>query len=155
MYFTAQYGHFEKRPNLKFGQKLKYGDVIGVMGTSGQSKWPHLHLHVIRDFHRHITRLRDIYPKGLYIPAKRQLKFFADKDLFGVRLVQTTPYNSKKYREAYGKPHYALDLVPFDRHTTNAHFTVRWNRSFTGTVLDIGFDKYGYGYYAVIGYDTE
>ena len=152
--YTSQFGHLAEMPDLKVGQTLLYGDVIGIMGTTGQSKWPHLHLHVIHGLVAIISRLEDIFPGGRYEPSKKQVGYFADKDLFGIKLKKTTKYNSLIYRKRFGKKHYALDLVPIDRHKTRKHFTIRWNRIKVknATVLAIGFDKIGYGYYAIIGY---
>jgi murein DD-endopeptidase MepM/ murein hydrolase activator NlpD len=41
----TQYGHLAKI-FVKSGQKIKRGDVIGLVGSTGLSTGPHLHYHM-------------------------------------------------------------------------------------------------------------
>lgn len=156
MKYTVRYAHLAERPNLIIGQPLEFGELIGRMGTTGQSKWPHLHIDVVEDFVVNIIRLKEIGPDKKYKPDKRQLNFFLDFDLFKFRLVKTTKYLSKKYEEKFGKKHHACDVVPADRHRTKKHFNIYWNRKKVKNVevIGLGYDQRGYGYYALIGYET-
>lgn len=46
--FSSLYGQLSKM-EVKVGQKIKRGDVIGAVGSSGASTAPHLHYEVIKD----------------------------------------------------------------------------------------------------------
>jgi hypothetical protein len=53
------YGHLLNRGDVKRGQKVKRGDVIGYVGNSGRSTGPHLHYGICKD--------------GIYIDPRRYL----------------------------------------------------------------------------------
>jgi len=44
----TRYGHL-RRTEVEKGQKVKLGDKIGQLGTSGRSTGPHVHYEVIVD----------------------------------------------------------------------------------------------------------
>ena len=46
--FSTRYGHLG-RIEVKIGQKLAIGDVVGKVGSSGRSTGPHLHYEVRRN----------------------------------------------------------------------------------------------------------
>jgi len=49
--YTTLFGHLHKY-NVKRGQKVKRGDIIGFVGSTGRSQGPHLHYEVIKDGRR-------------------------------------------------------------------------------------------------------
>jgi len=46
--YTSLYGHLFKY-NVRAGQKVKRGDVIGFVGSTGRSEAPHLHYEIFRN----------------------------------------------------------------------------------------------------------
>jgi len=48
---STRYGHCEKIL-VKVGQKVKQGERIGLMGSSGRSTGPHVHYEVLKDGHQ-------------------------------------------------------------------------------------------------------
>ncbi len=49
--YETLYGHMS-RVNVRMGQKVKRGDVIGFVGSTGRSTGPHCHYEVIKDGHK-------------------------------------------------------------------------------------------------------
>ena len=158
MKYTVRYAHLAEASHLKVGESLSFGDLIGIMGTSGQSKWPHLHIDLIKGFIKKIIRLKEIGPFKKYKPCKKQLGYFIDDDLFRCKFVITTPYLNKAYEAIYHKKHHAYDVVPKDRHESKEHFNIYWNRTRINVknveVLAVTFDQNGYVHTILIGYET-
>lgn len=46
--YTSLYGHLYKY-NVRVGQKVQRGDVIGFVGSTGRSEAPHLHYEIFKD----------------------------------------------------------------------------------------------------------
>lgn len=62
--FKTRYGHLS-RLLVKRGQRIKRGEVIGLVGNTGRSTGPHLHYEVI--FNKdHRNPLHYIIPEGVY-----------------------------------------------------------------------------------------
>lgn len=152
MRFTAKYGHLESLPDLKVGQIVKRGEKIGRMGNTGKSTGVHLHFDLIDGFRPRVCRLSDI---EISREHARQTSFFIDYELFGIEPVITTYYCDPRYNDGKGNwiNHPGYDIVPADRHITDDHFDISWNRSMPGQVLALGNDS-GYGNYVLIGFDA-
>jgi murein DD-endopeptidase MepM/ murein hydrolase activator NlpD len=144
MKYTIRFAHMADIPNVKVGDTVTPGMLIGVMGTSGQSTAPHLHTDCIEGAVSGPYKLADIGTK--YRPAKEQLDFFIDNGLFGVFPVITTGFMDKEYRRVYGKDHPAYDVVPIDRFKTKEHFGIHWNPSFNGVASLIVYQPESYGH---------
>jgi murein DD-endopeptidase MepM/ murein hydrolase activator NlpD len=52
--YVSLYGHLRRRKpyNVRVGQKVKRGDIIGYVGSTGRSQGPHLHYEVFKDGQR-------------------------------------------------------------------------------------------------------
>ena len=151
MKYTVRYAHLEKLSPLIIGQRVKEGDFIGIMGTTGQSTGEHLHIDNRKGFYSYAYRMADI---DLEQETIRQLNYFIDKDLFRHPIVITSYYMDPEYIiNGKWKIHPAYDVVPKNRKKTKENYGIYWNRSKEGTVLLNGYSE-GYGNYVHIGYET-
>ena len=78
--YSTAYGHMSGFHKLtKVGRKVKAGDIIGYVGTTGRSTGPHLHWELIKNGKR-------IDPSTQRITAQRKLngeelqRFYAERD---------------------------------------------------------------------------
>lgn len=155
--YTAKFAHLESLPTLKEGQIIKRGEKLGRMGSTGKSNANHLHFGLIKEFHAKIWRLSEIEFDREHAT---QSSYFIDHELFGIEPHITTFYCDPTYNDGRGNwiCHPCYDFVPADRHITDKHFDIFWNRSMPGQVLKIGRDfddlTKGYGYYCLIGFDA-
>lgn len=152
MKHTVRYTHLEKMPILKVGDKVYTGDKIGKMGNTGASTAPHLHFDCVRGERSSMYTLAQMANEEVKA-CPIQTNYFIDDQLFKTKIHITTYYNDPEYLRIFGKTHLAYDVVPKNRHVTDANYTIYWNRSMTGTVTAVGYDK-GYGYYVMIKFDT-
>ncbi len=152
MIYTVTYAHLKEIKCYK-NQLVNYNDEIGIIGNSGASDGIHLHIDCVEG--KHLARdytLMNIYtgnPKS----SKKQLDYFISHDLFQFKYNIRTEYNALEYFKLYKRQHPGYDIVPDDRKTTTGHYTVYYNRKFTGRVVFAGFNKY-YGNHVMICYDT-
>lgn len=152
MKYTVRFAHLDKLPTWKRGDKIKPGDVIGIMGSSGQSTAAHLHIDCAQGEQTRLYHLADY--NTVINPSPWQLLLFIDKDLFGVDPIVTTGYADLAYFMERKKAHHGFDVVPWDRRSTNAHFAIHWNRSMVGTVSLVGYDQAGYGNHIYITFEV-
>ena len=153
MIYTNRFAHLAST-TLKVGDTVNRGDIIGIMGNTGSEKTGiHLHTDNVEGLQKKRYTLK-MMDAGNPKPCKKQLDYFIDDELFGVKPVITTGYNDYEYAVLFYKPHPAYDVVPFDRHETRDHYAIHWNRSMTGTVMRIDYNDPGYGTVIYIAYDA-
>lgn len=153
--YTVRFAHLEEIPIPEVRDIIFRGDKVGKMGNTGQSTANHLHIDVIATLQNKIIRLSEIgYEKEkTYLPNIEQLNYFIDDELFGIKPIITTYFYDPAYKIKYKKDHPGYDIIPIDRHDTDEHFNIYWNRSKTGVILAKGFDA-GYGNYILIGFEA-
>lgn len=152
MRYTVRFAHMKEAPKWKRGDVIKPGDVIGTMGTSGQSTAAHLHIDCAQGEQTRLFQLVD-YDVSIN-PAPRQLLHFIDKDLFGIAPVITTGYADHEYWTSRGKVHHGFDVVPIDRRTTQAHYNIHWNRSVNGIVSAVLDEPRSYGHCLYVTFEV-
>ncbi|WP_051799983.1 peptidoglycan DD-metalloendopeptidase family protein [Catenuloplanes japonicus] len=64
---TTRYCHMVRRPTVVPGQRVAAGDLVGFVGSSGQSTGPHLHFEIHTAFPATIENAIDPFP---YLKAK-------------------------------------------------------------------------------------
>jgi len=75
--YSSAYAHMSKfASKIKRGYRVKQGDVIGYVGTSGRSTGPHLH-YEIRKFGRQVNPLRIKMPSGKKLSGREKRLFKA------------------------------------------------------------------------------
>lgn len=152
MKHTVRFAHLAEKPQWKIGDKIKRGDIVGIMGSSGQSTANHLHIDCIVGVKNKPFKLADI--GSSVVPDQKQLSYFIDKELFGVIPVITTGFMDQEYKHTFGKDHPAYDVVPIDRLKTKEHFPIHWNRSMPGTVELVIYQPESYGNCIYISFDS-
>ena len=71
--YSTAYAHMS-RLNTKKGRRVKQGQVIGYVGTTGRSTGPHLHYEILRD-KRQVNPLRVKMPSGRKLKGKELAQF--------------------------------------------------------------------------------
>ena len=152
MKYTVRYAHLESIPDLALNAIVSRGDIIGRIGTSGMSTAVHLHIGCVHCEHRDPWRMSQVESFEL-VPALEQMAYFVDDELFEYPIVITSYFADPAYLKQFKKLHMGYDVVPEDRHESDLHFNIRWNRSMEGTVIAKGYDS-GYGNYVHILFET-
>lgn len=152
MKYTVRFAHLESKPLWNPGDKINRGDIIGKMGTSGQSTAAHLHIDCVVGAVRNPYKLADI--GSSLVPDQKQLVLFIDKELFGVVPVIKTSFLDAEYKKIFKKDHPAYDIVPIDRLKTKEHFSIHWNRSMPGKVELVVYQPESYGNCIYISFET-
>ena len=153
MYYTVRFAHMAEPPEYAKGDRIKRGDIVGIMGNTGLSTGAHLHIDVVEGWHDKPYQLKDI---GTSLkPSRKQLELFIDDELFGIFPVVTTKYLDAEYKVQFGKDHPAIDCVPSDRQKTNEHFPIHWNRSMNGMVTLVVNQPKGYGHCMYVAFEVK
>ncbi|MCK4539798.1 peptidoglycan DD-metalloendopeptidase family protein [Candidatus Parcubacteria bacterium] len=78
--YTTNYAH-QSKIAVERGQKVKQGDIIGYVGSTGLSTGPHLHYEMVKNGAK-INPLKEILPPGKPIKNENKKRFFENiKDL--------------------------------------------------------------------------
>ncbi len=72
--YSTNYGHMSKIA-VRTGQKIKQGDVIGYVGSTGFSTGPHLHYEMVKNGSK-INPLNEVLPPGKPIKEENKERFF-------------------------------------------------------------------------------
>lgn len=78
--YSTNYAH-QSKIAVKRGQKVKQGDIIGYVGSTGYSTGPHLHYEMLKNGAK-INPLKEVLPPGKPIKDENMERFFEHiKDL--------------------------------------------------------------------------
>ena len=154
MKYTVRFAHLASAPKLKIGDEVIRGQVIGIMGSTGKSTAPHVHLDVVEGEQRGSYALFEIEQDTPKAAPPRQALYFVDNELFGIDPVITTYYADPEYFKTYTKVHLGFDVVPIDRHASKEHFNIHWPRSKVGKVIAVSYDPNSYGHCISICYEA-
>ena len=142
--YTVRFAHLKKPSPLGLGSTVKRGDVVGIMGSSGQSTGAHLHIDCVQGKQGSMYRLNDIHANDPMANFE-QLALFIDKELgAGPFRVTTNVYDYRYIINGKWKPHPGYDVV-----VATPSRLLYWNRSMDGSVTFKGYDR-GYGNYVCI-----
>lgn len=82
--YSTNYGH-QSKMIVKRGQKVKQGQVIGYVGSTGFSTGPHLHFEMVKNGVK-INPLKEIQPPGKPINAENKARFMEEMKKYGEML---------------------------------------------------------------------
>lgn len=148
MTYTVRFAHLERASELRIGECVKRGRIVGRMGSSGQSTAPHLHIDCVegeQSAHYTLATIEAGSPKA----SPRQLNYFVDNELFGSNPIVTTYFADPLYQAKRNKLHSGYDIVPAKK-----PFDIHWNRSVDGRVVRLEDDPEGYGHCVYIAFDV-
>jgi murein DD-endopeptidase MepM/ murein hydrolase activator NlpD len=85
--YTTNYGH-QSKIAVKKGQRVKQGEVIGYVGSTGFSTGPHLHYEMEKDGVK-INPLTDVQPPGTPIKEENRARFEELKKKYDSQLAES------------------------------------------------------------------
>ncbi len=80
--YTTNYAH-QSRILVKRGQRIKQGQIIGKVGSTGFSTGPHLHYEMVKNGVK-INPLREVLPPGQKIKEENKERFFKEISKYGM-----------------------------------------------------------------------
>jgi len=84
--YQTNYGHMSKFA-VKRGAKVRQGDVIGYVGSTGQSTGPHVHYEMEKNGVK-INPIKEVLPPGQPIKAENQERFFSAIKIWREKLIK-------------------------------------------------------------------
>lgn len=73
--YQTNYGHMSKFA-VKYGEKVKQGEIIGYVGSTGLSTGPHVHFEMVKNGVK-INPLTEVLPPGKPIKEENKDRFFS------------------------------------------------------------------------------
>ena len=82
--FKTAYAHLSKIYK-KRGMRIKQGDIIGALGSTGRSTGPHLHYEILLGG-RQVNPLRIKLPSGKHVPKNEMANFHEQKEIINSKI---------------------------------------------------------------------
>lgn len=166
--YSVLMGHFkELNKNLKVGSVLEEGDLIGIMGSTGNSTGNHVHVtaakgRVSRAFYRADYNNGSIVPLEAETNSFKSNKLFYHKGTYVPALVSYSDYyksNNDFYQWRGDRYHFGVDLITSNSYLDANRPEVRWPKKVKATVIAMGDDRnvtsLGYGWWIVLHYSYD
>ena len=82
--FKTAYAHLSKIYKKK-GMRIKQGDIIGALGSTGRSTGPHLHYEILLGG-RQVNPLRIKLPSGKHVPKNEMANFHEQREIINSKI---------------------------------------------------------------------
>ena len=96
--FKTAYAHLSKIFK-KRGMRIKQGDIIGTLGSTGRSTGPHLHYEILLN-EKQVNPLLIKLPSGKHIPKNELANFHQQKEIINSKIIamqRNTKFNDFAY----------------------------------------------------------
>ncbi|WP_157092650.1 M23 family metallopeptidase, partial [Thalassospira sp. MCCC 1A02898] len=93
--YATAYAHMNGfAKGLKQGSRVKQGDIIGYVGTTGRSTGPHLHYEILQN-NAQVNPIRVKMPSGKTLKGEELDRFLADSDVLRKQYAELSIGNRK------------------------------------------------------------